>query len=141
MVVLDTDYLTLLKWRRPEATSALRQRLSKLGTETVTTTIISFEEQTRGWMAYKAKARTLRQEVDAYSRLQVHLESYRQIRVIGFDDTAAIEYQRLRKSRIRVGTMDLKIAALVLANDATLLSRNLADFRKVPGSRVEDWTV
>jgi tRNA(fMet)-specific endonuclease VapC len=37
--------------------------------------------------------------------------------------------------------MDLKIAAIVLAHDATLLSRNLSDFRKVPGLKVEDWTL
>lgn len=43
-------------------------------------------------------------------------------------------------TRPRIGTMDLKIAAIALANDATLLSRNLRDFGKVPGLRVEDWT-
>jgi tRNA(fMet)-specific endonuclease VapC len=37
--------------------------------------------------------------------------------------------------------MDLKIAAIALANDATLLTRNLSDFRKIPGLRIEDWTV
>jgi tRNA(fMet)-specific endonuclease VapC len=36
--------------------------------------------------------------------------------------------------------MDLKIAAIVLANSAVLLSRNLRDFHKVPGLRAEDWT-
>lgn len=53
---------------------------------------------------------------------------------------AAQQYNRLAKSRIRVGSMDLKIVAIVLANDATLLSRNLADFGRVPGLQVEDWT-
>jgi len=36
--------------------------------------------------------------------------------------------------------MDLRIAATAMANDFTLLSRNLVDFRQVPGLRVEDWT-
>ena len=41
--------------------------------------------------------------------------------------------------RIRIGTMDLKIAAITIANNATLLSRNLKDFNKVTGLEVEDW--
>jgi tRNA(fMet)-specific endonuclease VapC len=35
--------------------------------------------------------------------------------------------------------MDLKIASIVLANDATLLTRNANDFNRIPGLRVEDW--
>ena len=35
--------------------------------------------------------------------------------------------------------MDLKIAAIVIANEASLLSRNLMDFSKIPGLKVEDW--
>jgi tRNA(fMet)-specific endonuclease VapC len=37
--------------------------------------------------------------------------------------------------------MDLRIAAIALAHDALLLSRNLKDFRKVPGLCVDDWIV
>jgi tRNA(fMet)-specific endonuclease VapC len=37
--------------------------------------------------------------------------------------------------------MDLKIATIVLTRDATLLSRNLSDFGKVPGLRIADWTL
>jgi predicted nucleic acid-binding protein len=47
--------------------------------------------------------------------------------------------QQLRKSHLRVGTMDLKIAAIVLARDATLLSRNVRDFKGIPGLRVDNW--
>ena len=35
--------------------------------------------------------------------------------------------------------MDLRIASIAIANDATLLSRNLKDFSRVPGLRVENW--
>jgi tRNA(fMet)-specific endonuclease VapC len=35
--------------------------------------------------------------------------------------------------------MDLKIASIVLAHNAMLLSRNLRDFQQVPNLRVEDW--
>ncbi len=41
--------------------------------------------------------------------------------------------------RIRISTMDLKIATIGLVNDALLLSANLRDFQQVPGLRVEDW--
>ncbi|MFN0078159.1 MAG: type II toxin-antitoxin system VapC family toxin [Prosthecobacter sp.] len=34
--------------------------------------------------------------------------------------------------------MDLKIAAICLAHDAMLLTRNLSDFDQIPGLRVEN---
>jgi tRNA(fMet)-specific endonuclease VapC len=91
-------------------------------------------------MAYLARARNLAQQVEAYSRLRRQLDNYRQILVLDFDEQAAAEFQRLRRGRIRVATMDLRIAAIVLSRDATLLSANLADFRAVPGLKVQDWT-
>jgi tRNA(fMet)-specific endonuclease VapC len=107
----------------------------------VATTIINYEEQVRGWMAYIARARSLEKQVEAYRRLRNHLENYRQIPVLDFNDAAARIYQQLRRARIRIGTMDLKIAAIVISLDATLLSRNQRDFSSVPGIHVEDWTV
>jgi predicted nucleic acid-binding protein len=48
-------------------------------------------------------------------------------------------FDSLKFLRQQVGTQDLKIACICLANDATLLTRNLADFQPVPGLRVESW--
>jgi tRNA(fMet)-specific endonuclease VapC len=105
------------------------------------TTIISYEEQMRGWMTYLAQTRSVTQQVAAYRRLRQHLDNYRRIPVLAFDAAAAAVFQRLRRTRLRIGTMDVKIAAIVLSREAILLSRNLADFRQVPGLQVEDWTI
>lgn len=139
MVVLDTDHVSLLEWDF-DGSAPLRERLADLEPNEVATTIISYEESMRGWMAYIARARTVAQQVEGYQRLRRHLDNYRQIPVLDFDEDAGAQYQRLRRARIRIGTMDLKIAAIVLASGATLLSRNRIDFEKVPGLAVEDWT-
>jgi tRNA(fMet)-specific endonuclease VapC len=36
--------------------------------------------------------------------------------------------------------MDLRVAAVALTLKATVLTRNLRDFEKVPGLIVEDWS-
>jgi tRNA(fMet)-specific endonuclease VapC len=79
-------------------------------------------------------------QVEAYRRLLQHLDNYRRIPVLTFDEAAAVVFQQLRYTRLRIGTMDVKIAAIVLSRNATLLTRNLADFRQIPGLQVEDWT-
>jgi tRNA(fMet)-specific endonuclease VapC len=140
MLILDSDHMSLLEWGG-EGCAALRERLADCSPDEVATTIVNYEEQIRGWMAYIARAKSTAQQVEAYQRLRRHLDNYRQIPVLDFDEAAADEFQRLRRSRIRIGTMDMKIAAVVLSHDATLLSRNMADFRKAPGLKVEDWSV
>jgi tRNA(fMet)-specific endonuclease VapC len=139
MVVLDTDHLSLLE--RPQAGGAkLSVRLAQIEPSEIATTIVTYEEQTRGWLAYHARSKDINQQVATYARLKLHLESYRSIVVLDFDEAAATEYQRLRRLRIRIGTLDLKIAAITIRRDATLLTRNFSDFRRIPGLRAEDWT-
>ncbi|MGP0069812.1 MAG: type II toxin-antitoxin system VapC family toxin [Isosphaeraceae bacterium] len=92
-------------------------------------------------MAYRARASSASQEIKAYAKLRQHIENYRTINVLDFVEEASAELQRLRLLKIRIGTMDLKIAAIVLVKDATLITRNLVDFRKVPGLKAEDWTI
>jgi tRNA(fMet)-specific endonuclease VapC len=67
------------------------------------------------------------------------VESYAHWTILDFDETAAVQFQRLRSMKLKMGTMDLKIAAIVLAQRATLISRNVADFAHVPDLDVEDW--
>lgn len=140
MHLLDTDHMTLLEREGP-GVEELRARLATLPLDDVATTIVSYEEQTRGWLAVMAQTRTPEAQVRAYRRLKAHIEIYCKIPALDFDDKAAAEFARLRQARVRIGTMDLKIAAIALANDATLLTRNLSDFGKVPNLRAENWTL
>jgi tRNA(fMet)-specific endonuclease VapC len=55
---------------------------------------------------------------------------------ISLTEQAADVFARLRRQRIRIGSQDLKIAAIALIENAMLLSANLRDFQKVPGLRV-----
>jgi tRNA(fMet)-specific endonuclease VapC len=73
--------------------------------------------------------------------LRQHILNYRLIPIIEFDNDAAIFAASLEKAKVRIGTMDIRIAAIALSHDALLISRNLRDFRKVPNLRVEDWTL
>lgn len=140
MVILDTDHMSVLERREQPAVGHLLNRLAELSPSEAATTVISYEEQMRGWMAYLARTRSMAHQIRAYGRLLSHLDNYRRIPVVAFDEAAATEFQRLRRSCLRLGTMDLKIAAIVLSRDAILLSRNLGDFNQIPDLHVEDWT-
>lgn len=138
MYLLDTDHLSILDRDTIESFN-LGRRLAAILPDQVFTTIITYEEQMRGWMAYLSHAKSIDQQINAYARLRRHVERYRDIPTVDFDRKAADEYLRLREMRVRVKTADLKIASIALANDALLLTRNASDFSRVPGLRFEDW--
>lgn len=60
-----------------------------------------------------------------------------------FDDDAAAHYGLLRAQLRRAGTPiggnDMLIAAIALAHDASVATRNAREYRRVPGLRVEAW--
>ena len=103
-------------------------------------TITTFEEQMQGRLAQCKRSATPAGYMLASRLLRETYEDYRGRRILDFDDRAAVEFEQLKTAKIRIGTPDLRIAAIVLANDATLITRNLSDFRKVPRLRAEDWT-
>jgi tRNA(fMet)-specific endonuclease VapC len=137
--LLDTDHMSLLERDSPEA-RLLDARLSTLPPDDVATSIVSYEEQTRGWLAVAAQARSPEAQVAVYQRWKRHLDVYCRIVVLSYDARAAEVFERLKAQRIRVGAMDLKIAAIALANGAIVLTRNLRHFAQIPEVRSEDWS-
>lgn len=135
MFVLDTNHLRELCYD-----SAVGRRLrSLIENKPVVTTIVTVEEGCRGWLAKIASYREPGQQVWAYGELEkLFVVTTRLVR-LPWDDEAAARLLAFRQQGIRIGTMDLKIACIALEYDAVLLTRNRADFEKVPGLRFENW--
>lgn len=135
--VLDTDTASAYQRGHPLVIA----RLAASGPEAVGTTIITVYEQFRGRMTTVDRARTDDDLQNAYASMQrthAHLCSFE---VLGFDANTIAVYRSLMKLRIRIGTMDLRIASVVLARNLTLVTGNRRDFERVPELRLEDWTV
>src|SRR5215510_3582615 len=130
MLVLDTDHLVELD-RGSSQGAALQQKLEDAG-DAVATTIISAEEQFRGWLAQLHRQRDPHEQIATYQRLQRRIAFFAAWHVLPWNTDAANILQGLRRQRVRIGTMDLKIASIVLAHGATLLSRNSAISNKFP---------
>ncbi len=139
MIVLDTDHLSELQRTGSISGTRLRDRLEATAGDDVVITIITVEEQLRGRLAQVHRRRSAFDEVPSYSLLLSLIDSYAEWSILPFDEPSARQWDLLRKRKIRIGTMDLKIASIVLVRGALLLSANLRDFQKVPGLRVEDW--
>ena len=103
------------------------------------TTIVNVAEQMRGWLAAINKERQALRQVTAYQELGKLFDFYSCYHIAAFDEAAANRFNELRRSKIRVGTSDLKIAAVALTFDALLLTANRQDFEKVPGLRFANW--
>jgi tRNA(fMet)-specific endonuclease VapC len=140
MYLLDTDHITILD-RGGQPAQQLLKKLAAITSSEVATTIITYEEQMRGWLSYIAKTNSIETQVVAYRRLEKHLANYRPIPIVGFDEKAGQVFQELRVTYPRLGSMDLKIAAISMVNQAILLTRNLSDFGQIAGLRAEDWTI
>jgi tRNA(fMet)-specific endonuclease VapC len=136
MLVLDTDLLSDLEWAASTRAQRLLARLRQVEEEAAVT-FISFEEQMRGWISSIASKKEVAEQIEAYRRLKRQLGYYCKIQVLDFEEIAAVHFQSLKNAKIRVKTMDLKIASVVLANNYTLLTRNGQDFIKVPGLKFE----
>ena len=139
MFLLDTDHVTISQQQTTPAYDRLIWRVRQHSPTDFFVSIISFHEQVMGWNAYISQAQNVTSVVRGYERLQRVLSNFSEAQVIPFDSAAASTFDDLRAQRIRIGTMDLKIASIALTRDALLLSANLRDFRHVPNLHVEDW--
>jgi tRNA(fMet)-specific endonuclease VapC len=137
MLVLDTDHLTEYQ-KGTAAGLQLKHRLEQTF-EPYATTIITVEEMMRGWMAAIRRIDDPTRQIAAYSKLQRLFQFFSTWKILEWDVPSVNHFLGLRRSGVRIGTMDLKIASIALANNAKLLTRNAKDFDRVPDLDSDDW--
>ncbi|AMV30226.1 tRNA(fMet)-specific endonuclease VapC [Gemmata sp. SH-PL17] len=137
--LLDTDHLTLLAQQDGREWASIVAHINTHGQENVAASVVSFHEQILGCHNQLNQARKPAQLVRWYQLMSDLLEMYAALPLVPFDDSAATMLAGLPRS-IRIGTMDLRIAAIALSRNLVVVTRNVRDFGQVPGLRIEDWT-
>jgi tRNA(fMet)-specific endonuclease VapC len=135
--LLDTDHVSLSQRGHPLVSA----RIQAAGPSQIAISVITVEEQLRGWLAAVRNATTPRARVTGYERLRMAVEYFASITLLDYTLQADALVTDLRRQGVRVGTQDLRIAAVALSHGATLVTRNGHDFRQVPGLTIVDWSL
>ena len=136
--LLDTDTLSLLE----HGNATVLRRINSHPVADIAITAISILEQMKGWQAVLNHARTRQQIALIFDRLVNRLlPVWGRFSALSFPEPAILRFEHLQSLRLKVGPMDLRIAAVALENGLTVVTRNRRDFGRVPGLTVEDWSV
>ena len=140
MIILDTDHISFLQRPRSLEAQRLVRRLAASTDREFAVTVVSVEEQMRGWLQVIARYRDPMQQIAYYDKLIGFIRFFNNWVILPFEASSVQVFRSLQAAKIRISTTDLKIAASSIDQRALLLSRNAADFQRVPGLHFEDWT-
>lgn len=135
--ILDSDHLSLFQ----RGHEPLKSRLSEVSPEQIAITVISAEELLRGRLAQVRRAMQPEERVKAYYWFSKTLDFLENFTILPYDSYAEAHVQSFLAQKIRIGVQDSKIAAITLAQKATLITRNRRDFERIPALNIEDWSV
>jgi tRNA(fMet)-specific endonuclease VapC len=136
MYLLDTDTVS----HHQHGHERVTRRIAAVPASEIVTSTITVAEQMRGCWNAVNKARTDTELIWAYDLCRRITEYYSRRTLVDFTQPAADRFRELRRQGTRIGTQDLRIAAIALTLNATLVTCNTSEFRKVGGITVEDWT-
>ena len=136
LYLLDTDHLS--QYQRGHA-AVMRHLASKTPAQ-VFISVITAEEIMRGRLAQIRAAKTEAEHIKACYWLTEALELLKEFTILPYDQLASQHYQTLQKQKLGVGSQDLRIAAVALATQGTMVTANRIHFAQVSGLSLEDWT-
>lgn len=138
--LLDTDHISILQRRSEPEFLNLTLRMGRFDLSDFALSMVSFHEQVLGAHDFINRAKTDADLIRGYFLLGETLAGYSSAPVLQLDSAAIAIFNNMRKQRVRIGTMDLRIASIALAQNLVVLTRNSKDFNQVPGLQIEDWT-
>ena len=136
LFVLDTDTLQLFQDGNPTVVA----HVSTVAPGDLATSVITIEEQLSGWYPELRQAKRIERLAWAYRRLAATMRFLARIQIVDFDEPAIRRCQELKKLKLKIRKMDLRIAATVVERGGVLVTRNIRDFKQVPGLKIEDWS-
>lgn len=138
--LLDTDHISILQLQTGTECTTLTARLLTCGRDEIAFPVVSFHEQVLGAHSLINRSTSSADIVRGYAILSRTLRSFVGAFVLPYDAAAAGVYADLHARKLRVPTMDLRIAAIALSQGRWLLTRNARDFGRIPELVTADWT-
>jgi tRNA(fMet)-specific endonuclease VapC len=139
--LLDTDHLSILQRKSGPEYSRLSTWMAQETALDFACCVVSLHEQVVGAHAFLNRAKNSAGLIRGYALLERLPRDFLAFALLPFDASSAAIYDRLLSQSLRIGTMDLRLAAIALSRNLTVLTRNLRDFGRVPGLNIEDRTV
>ena len=136
LFVLDSDIVSLLE----KGHATVVARIASHSPAEISVAVIVVEEALSGWYSMARKAKNPRQLALAYDELANTVSVLSGIQILRYSESAIARFHGLVKMKLHVRANDLRIAAIALEHNATVVTRNVRDFVVVPGLLVEDWS-
>jgi len=134
--ILDTDHLSL----HQRGHESLKARLCVIPPKQMSITIITAEEVVRGRLAQVRRAVTSDDRINAYHWLSLTFDYLSDFNILKYTSQAESFFRSFLERKIRIGSQDLKIAAIVLSQNAVLVTRNIRHFEQISSLKLEDWS-
>lgn len=137
MVLLDTNIVSLLQAGEP----GVLARLQGSSDPDIRVSIVTRCETMRGRIDFLLKASGPDQFLRAQEYLLRSEEHLATASILPLDRNDLAIFEKLSGTRglKKIGRGNLLIAAQALSRDATLVSRNVRDFQRIPGLALETW--
>jgi tRNA(fMet)-specific endonuclease VapC len=119
--LLDTDHISFLQRRSGLEFKTLVARIARYSATDFGLSIVSFHEQVLGAHNFINRASTNTDLLRGYKLLSETLSGFSEAPVLHFDLEAIAIFDELRSQRVRIATMDLRIASIALSRNLVLL--------------------